>query len=81
MIGADAGAVVAVEVFVEQQMVDEKEFLSPYGIRSLSRYHAEHPDVFFAGGQEYRVSYLPTESACLAAIRTGAGRSGCRSML
>ena len=38
------------------------EFLSPYGIRSLSRYHAEHPYVFHVGDQEYRVSYLPAES-------------------
>jgi hypothetical protein len=44
------------------KMLDEKEFLSPYGIRSLSRYHAEHPYVFRAGDQEYRVSYLPAES-------------------
>ncbi len=43
-------------------MLDENEFLSPYGIRSLSRYHAEHPYVFRAGGQEYRVAYLPAES-------------------
>ena len=44
------------------RMLDENEFLSPYGIRSLSRYHAEHPYVFNTGGQEYRVSYLPAES-------------------
>jgi hypothetical protein len=44
------------------RMLDENEFLSPYGIRSLSRYHAEHPYVCSAGGQEYRVSYLPAES-------------------
>ena len=43
-------------------MLDENEFLSPYGIRSLSRYHAEHPYVFRVGDQEYRVSYLPAES-------------------
>ena len=43
-------------------MLDEKEFLSPYGIRSLSRYHAGHPYLFHAGGQEYRVGYLPAES-------------------
>jgi hypothetical protein len=43
-------------------MLDENEFLSPYGIRSLSRYHAEHPYVFTVQGQEYRVSYLPAES-------------------
>ena len=44
------------------RMLDENEFLSPYGIRALSRYHAEHPYVFSAGGQEYRVAYLPAES-------------------
>jgi hypothetical protein len=44
------------------KMLDENEFLSEFGIRSLSRYHAEHPYVFHAGGQEYRVAYLPAES-------------------
>jgi hypothetical protein len=44
------------------RMLDEKEFLSPYGIRSLSRYHEEHPYVFHAGGQDYSVSYLSAES-------------------
>ena len=44
------------------RMLDENEFLSPYGIRALSRYHAEHPYAFSVGGQEYRVSYLPAES-------------------
>ena len=44
------------------KMLDENEFLSPYGLRSLSRYHADHPYVIQAGGQEYRVSYLPAES-------------------
>jgi hypothetical protein len=43
-------------------MLDENEFLSPFGIRSLSRYHADHPYVFQAGGQNYRVGYLPGES-------------------
>jgi hypothetical protein len=43
-------------------MLDENEFLSPYGLRSLSRYHADHPYVIYAGGQEYRVNYLPAES-------------------
>jgi hypothetical protein len=47
---------------VLEKMLDEKEFLSPYGIRSLSRVHAEHPFVIRTGGQEYRVSYLPAES-------------------
>ena len=44
------------------RMLDENEFLSPYGIRALSRYHAEHPYVFSVQGQEYRVNYLPAES-------------------
>jgi hypothetical protein len=44
------------------RMLDENEFLSPYGIRALSRYHAEHPYVFNVNGQEYRVNYLPAES-------------------
>jgi len=43
-------------------MLDENEFLSPYGIRALSRYHADHPYSFWVDGQEYRVSYLPAES-------------------
>ena len=43
-------------------MLDEHEFLSPYGIRALSRYHAEHPYLFNVNGQEYRVNYLPAES-------------------
>ncbi len=44
------------------KMLDEEEFLSAFGIRSLSRFHADHPYVIHAGGQEYRVSYLPAES-------------------
>jgi Glycosyl hydrolase family 63 C-terminal domain len=47
---------------VLSKMLDQDEFLSPYGIRALSRYHAKHPYVFRAGAQEYRVSYLPAES-------------------
>ncbi|HJT22479.1 MAG TPA: hypothetical protein VJ746_18545, partial [Nitrospira sp.] len=43
-------------------MLDENEFLSPYGIRSLSKVHQRHPYVFHTGGQEYRVDYLPAES-------------------
>jgi len=43
-------------------MLDENEFLSPYGIRALSRYHKEHPFVFNVGGHPYSVSYLPAES-------------------
>ncbi|MGB0122607.1 MAG: glucosidase, partial [Silvibacterium sp.] len=44
------------------RMLDENEFLSPYGIRALSRYHEDHPYVVNVGGQEYRVNYLPAES-------------------
>jgi len=43
-------------------MLDENEFLSPYGIRSLSRYHLDHPFQFHVDGQEYKVQYLPAES-------------------
>jgi hypothetical protein len=43
-------------------MLDENEFLSPYGIRSLSRYHLDHPLVFHHNWQEYKVQYLPAES-------------------
>ncbi len=44
------------------KMLDENEFLSSYGIRSLSHFHADHPYVFRVGEQEYRVPYLPGES-------------------
>ena len=44
------------------KMLDENEFLSPYGIRSLSKFHEQHPYVFHVEGQEYRVDYLPAES-------------------
>jgi hypothetical protein len=43
-------------------MLDENEFFSPYGIRSLSRYHEEHPFVFHWDGQEFRVDYLAGDS-------------------
>jgi hypothetical protein len=43
-------------------LLDENEFLGPHGIRSLSRYHLEHPFVLNVGGQEYKVQYLPAES-------------------
>jgi hypothetical protein len=44
------------------KMLDEGERLSPYGIRSLSKFHERHPYVFAVSGQEYRVHYLPAES-------------------
>jgi hypothetical protein len=44
------------------RMLDENEFLSPYGIRALSRYHADHPYIFNGIDQQHRVDYLPAES-------------------
>jgi hypothetical protein len=44
------------------KMLDENEFLSPFGIRSLSKFHERHPYLFHVHGQEYRVDYLPAES-------------------
>jgi hypothetical protein len=44
------------------KMLDENEFFSQYGIRSVSRFHKENPYILNAGGQEYRVDYLPAES-------------------
>jgi hypothetical protein len=43
-------------------MLDESEFLSPYGVRSVSRYHQNHPLVLHLRGQEYRLDYEPGES-------------------
>jgi hypothetical protein len=43
-------------------LLDENEFLSPFGIRSLSKVHEKNPFVFNAGGEEHRVKYLPGES-------------------
>ncbi len=43
-------------------LLDEREFLSPYGIRSLSRFHQDHPFVFHVEGHPYEVRYLPAES-------------------
>jgi hypothetical protein len=44
------------------RLLDEKEFLSPYGIRSVSRWHERHPYVVRADGKDYEVSYQPAES-------------------
>jgi len=44
------------------KMLDENEFLSEFGIRSISKFHQDHPFVFDVNGQQYRVDYLPAES-------------------
>ena len=43
------------------RMLDETEFLSPHGVRSVSRYHAEHPFAFVADGRTYALAYEPGE--------------------
>jgi Glycosyl hydrolase family 63 C-terminal domain len=43
-------------------MLDENEFLSPYGVRAVSRYHRDHPLVLNLDGREYRLDYEPGES-------------------
>jgi len=42
-------------------MLDENEFLSPFGLRSVSRYHRDHPYIFHAENEEHRVDYVPGE--------------------
>jgi hypothetical protein len=49
-------------VRVLRYVLDENEFLSPYGIRALSRFHKDNPYVFRACDQEHRVDYVPGES-------------------
>jgi Glycosyl hydrolase family 63 C-terminal domain len=44
------------------RMLDESEFLSDYGIRSLSRFHLDEPYRFYHEGQEYKVGYVPGDS-------------------
>ena len=46
-----------------QRVLDPTEFLSPYGIRALSRHHKDHPYAFSADGHVYRVDYEPAESS------------------
>ncbi|MUG93864.1 glucosidase [Scytonema sp. UIC 10036] len=46
-----------------QKMLDESEFFSPYGIRAVSKFHAEHPYIFDVNGSQFRVDYEPAESS------------------
>ena len=48
---------------VLRYMLDESEFLSPYGIRALSRHHRDHPYILSVNGHEHRVDYEPAESS------------------
>src|SRR6059036_1921343 len=48
---------------VLRYMLDENEFLSPYGIRAVSRYHKDYPYVLRIGGAEHRLDYEPGESS------------------
>jgi len=45
------------------RMLDPNEFLSPFGVRSLSKYHQQNPYILQAGGDTHRVDYEPAESA------------------
>jgi hypothetical protein len=47
---------------VLSRMLDEKEFLSPYGIRALSRVYRDHPYTFTLNGQQFSIDYQPAES-------------------
>src|SRR5262249_26416265 len=44
------------------RMLDEERFFSPFGIRSLSKWHERHPYTFDVHGQQYEVKYLSAES-------------------
>jgi hypothetical protein len=48
---------------VLRTMLDEREFLSPYGVRALSRIHKDHPYILEVNGTEHRVDYEPAESS------------------
>ena len=46
-----------------KKMLDESEFLGPYGVRALSKFHSDHPYVLEVNGHQHRVSYEPAESS------------------
>ena len=62
------------------RMLDEQEFLGPYGIRSVSKWHEQHPYVVDVGGKDIacRISRPNPIPACSAATRTGADPCGFR---
>jgi hypothetical protein len=43
-------------------MLDEKEFLSEFGIRAVSKYHKHNPYAFYVDGKTYKINYQPAES-------------------
>ena len=61
-------------------MLDEREFLSPYGIRALSQFHRDNPYKLSVEDREHRVDYEPAnrQPDCLAETPTGVVRSGSR---
>jgi hypothetical protein len=63
-------------------ILDENEFLYPFGIRSISKIHETQPFIFRSHGEEYRVEYVPANRPrrCSAAIPTGAAQCGSRSI-
>jgi hypothetical protein len=56
------------------RLLDPNEFLSSYGIRSMSRYHLDQPCVVEIGGKEYRINYSPGESDSEPSGRNGNSR-------
>ena len=65
-----------------KRMLDPQEFLSDYGIRSISKYHEAHPYVLDTKYGNYSVNYEPGESTtgAFGGIPTGVGRSGSPSI-
>ncbi len=63
-------------------MLDENEFHSSYGLRSVSRVHRDKPYVFVAGHEEHRVDYVPSEGTSTSSVATptGPARSSSRSI-